>query len=86
MYTMRKLSTFHHLHKNAFITNVTLRQRSTIAAVSPCPVLHNTQNETHIKVEKVEEKLLPYSLVPGPKPIPILGNTWRYVSRLHSYI
>lgn len=25
------------------------------------------------------ETVKPYSEVPGPKPLPILGNTWRYI-------
>lgn len=28
-------------------------------------------------VDSVYERVKPYSEVPGPKPLPILGNTWR---------
>lgn len=35
---------------------------------SRCPMTTANETETRIK---------PYSEVPGPRPLPILGNTWR---------
>jgi hypothetical protein len=29
--------------------------------------------------DEVWEKARPYSAVPGPKPLPIVGNTWRFL-------
>lgn len=40
--------------------------------LSTCPHVQNTE-----KINELENAR-PYSEVPGPKPIPILGNTWRY--------
>ena len=45
---------------------------STSAAASACPHL---VEETADADRFLNAK--PYSQVPGPKPIPILGNTWR---------
>lgn len=58
------------------------------AAATACPHLAGTTLETGISrhqepsehpVNQAWIKARPYEEVPGPKPIPILGNTWRYV-------
>lgn len=36
---------------------------------------------TGTATSKMSETVKPYSEVPGPKPLPILGNTWRYIFR-----
>lgn len=41
--------------------------------LSTCPHVQNTDKISEL------ENARPYSEVPGPKPIPILGNTWRFV-------
>lgn len=35
--------------------------------------------------QKACEDLKPYSMIPGPKPIPILGNTWRLMPFIGQY-
>ncbi|CAD7013946.1 unnamed protein product [Ceratitis capitata] len=42
-----------------------------------CPHLANGGDAVHETSEW--QNALPYNEIPGPKPIPILGNTWRYV-------
>jgi hypothetical protein len=79
MQASRKLLIYNQYNKN--VLNL-VKQRSTIAAPVSCPYAEAaTTNDNQIIVERaknVEEgKYLPYSQVPGPKPIPILGNTWR---------
>jgi hypothetical protein len=29
--------------------------------------------------DEVQESARPYSEVPGPKPLPVVGNTWRFL-------
>lgn len=80
MQTSRKLLIYNQLNKNVFGV---AKQRSTIAApVTQCPYGESTTTaDSQIFVERAKSdaigKYLPYSQVPGPKPIPILGNTWR---------
>lgn len=79
MQTTRKLLIYNQLNKNVFGV---AKQRSTIAApVAQCPYADTTPHDNQIIVERAKNevagKYLPYSQVPGPKPIPILGNTWR---------
>lgn len=52
------------------------RNRSSLAATAEnfCP--HHHEELQHIK---------PYSQVPGPKPIPLLGNTWRLLPIIGQY-
>jgi hypothetical protein len=64
-----------------------IRERST-AAATVCPYAHAAE-ENEINVERTKHEVakataatthyLPYSQVPGPKPLPIIGNTWRSV-------
>jgi hypothetical protein len=80
MQTSRKLLIYNQFNKSLFSV---VKQRSTIAApVAQCPYAEAaTTNDNQIIVERAKNdavgKYLPYSEVPGPKPIPILGNTWR---------
>ena len=79
MQTSRKLLIYNHFNKNVFSV---VKQRSTIAApVAQCPYAETTIIDNQIVVERAKNdaaaQYLPYSKVPGPKPIPILGNTWR---------
>lgn len=77
MQTSQKLLIYNHFNKNVLRI---IRERSTVAATA-CPYANQTDaNEFKVdrpKVEIVATKYLPYADVPGPKPIPILGNTWR---------
>ncbi|XP_055381760.1 probable cytochrome P450 301a1, mitochondrial [Condylostylus longicornis] len=59
-------------------------------ATTVCPVAHNingTNTEKILNIEEIEQftNPLPYSEVPGPKPIPILGNTWRLMPIIGQY-
>lgn len=52
------------------------------AATTGCPFSKRQQSQVAPTAELSEEifaNAKPYSDVPGPKPIPILGNTWRMV-------
>lgn len=76
MQTSRRLLIYNQFNKSVF------KQRSTIAApVAQCPYAESIPTDNQIIVERAQNdvvaKYLPYSQVPGPKPIPILGNTWR---------
>lgn len=79
MQATRKLLIYNQFNKGVLSV---IKQRSTIAApVAQCPYAETTTSDNQIVVARanheVAEKYLPYSQVPGPKPIPILGNTWR---------
>lgn len=55
-----------------------VRKRSSLAAAATenlCPHHH------HEEVQGIR----PYSEVPGPKPVPILGNTWRLLPIIGQY-
>lgn len=47
------------------------------ATVSDHINAETTQINQQPLVNTVHERVKPYSEVPGPKPLPILGNTWR---------
>lgn len=53
------------------------RNRSSLAATTEsfCPHHH------HEELQKIK----PYSEVPGPKPLPLLGNTWRLLPIIGQY-
>lgn len=81
MQASRKLLIYNQYNKN--VLNI-VKLRSTIAApVAQCPYAETptSTNDNQINFERAKNdiagKYLPYSQVPGPKPIPILGNTWR---------
>lgn len=46
------------------------------AAVQNADILKDSSSSTTNTMNF--ENVRPYSEVPGPKPLPILGNTWRY--------
>lgn len=78
MQVSQKLLIYNHFNKNVLRI---IRERSTVAA-TVCPYANPQSDANEIDVNRVsktevETKYLPYSQVPGPKPIPILGNTWR---------
>lgn len=55
---------------------------------SSCPFTTRQQSQVAPAAELTEETFAsakPYSEVPGPKPIPILGNTWRMVPIIGQY-
>lgn len=61
-----------------------IRDKSSYAT---CPVVaenghHHTGSTTTTSTALHENAMTarPYSEVPGPKPLPLLGNTWRYVN------
>ncbi|KAL7046891.1 hypothetical protein ACKWTF_002732 [Chironomus riparius] len=77
MQTSQKLLIYNQFNKNIFRV---IRERSTVAA-TVCPYASQTEtNEVEIARIKNETttKYLPYTQVPGPKPLPIIGNTWRF--------
>lgn len=56
------------------------------ATTTACPhaattIAEKTQEATSVSafaiIRPIIEKVRPYSEVPGPTPLPILGNTWR---------
>lgn len=60
------------------------RQNSSVTAdaaeVTACPhfAFNTTESNTPAIHQTAEwQNALPYHEIPGPKPIPILGNTWR---------
>ncbi len=61
-----------------YVRNITFSLRSSIAvdkskrSYATCP--HAVEANSHAVIS---EEVKPYSEVPGPKPLPILGNTWR---------
>lgn len=61
-----------------YVRNITISLRSSIAtkenkcSYATCP--HAVVSNSHAVLN---EEVKPYSEVPGPKPLPILGNTWR---------
>lgn len=68
---MRLLRNFFSLGK----TNVSKQIPNSVVA---CP--HLIEAEQEVKVVKNDcERVLnakPYSAIPGPRPLPLLGNTW----------
>lgn len=79
MQTSQKLLIYNQFNKSIFRV---IRERSTVAT-TVCPYAVQTDtNEVDIARVKNETtaKYLPYSQVPGPKPLPIIGNTWRSVA------
>lgn len=79
MQTSQKLLIYNQFNKSVFRI---IRERSTVAA-TVCPYA-NQQDANEFEVRQKAEvstakNYLPYAQVPGPKPIPILGNTWRSV-------
>lgn len=79
MQNSQKLLIHNQFNKSVFRI---IRERSTVAA-TVCPYANQDANEFEVrpKAEVATKNYLPYSQVPGPKPIPILGNTWRSVTR-----
>lgn len=58
-------------------SKIIVRNRSQTVLSSPSEVLHSqTENLDRAK---------PYSEVPGPRPIPVLGNTWRLLPIVGQY-
>lgn len=53
------------------------------AANVQCPVQGHRARSTHAAVGSVFDTVSPsvksWEEVPGPKPLPLLGNTWRFV-------
>lgn len=78
MQTSQKLLIYNQFNKSIFRA---IRDRSTVAA-TVCPYAAPTETN-EIQIEKVKNETatnyLPYSQVPGPRPLPIIGNTWRSV-------
>lgn len=69
-----------HKWLQKIIVNICQKQlRSTTAASAGTEDVIFSEHEPHIRsiFEHEFENVKPYSEVPGPKPIPILGNTWR---------
>ncbi|KAJ8973417.1 hypothetical protein NQ317_016700 [Molorchus minor] len=53
-----------------------IRTRSSVTAINPQP------EAIHLKAL---DSAKPYSEIPGPKPLPILGNTWRLLPLIGQY-
>lgn len=49
-------------------------------------ILSNSSATIETPTPFTYENVRPYSEVPGPKPLPILGNTWRLVFQLLSIL
>lgn len=60
------------------LTKHAARKRSSLAATTEnfCPHHHH-----HEELQEAK----PYSEVPGPKPLPLLGNTWRLLPIIGQY-
>lgn len=56
-----------------YFSQVQSRLRSTATAVS----VHDTSHEAASQTSDWD-KARPYSEVPGPKPLPLIGNTFRF--------
>lgn len=55
-----------------YVRSITLLATKPIRNYATCP--HAIEANAHAALN---EEVKPYSEVPGPKPLPILGNTWR---------
>lgn len=67
----------------------TTQSSKQIETASTCPHIHpqiieNADTSAKANVVKRVENVRPYSEVPGPTPLPILGNTWRWVRNSNS--
>lgn len=53
--------------------------RESSTGVATCPHLADSEEASAPRIHSTSEwqNALPYNQIPGPKPIPILGNTWR---------
>lgn len=85
-----KLFSVNEGHKwlQKIIVNICQKQlRSTTAASTGTEDIIFPEQEPHIRsiFEHEFENVKPYSEVPGPKPIPILGNTWRLLPIIGQY-
>lgn len=58
----------------------------TAATSAACPHLAFEQTTAAIHHTAEWQNALPYHEIPGPKPIPILGNTWRYANIVLLYL
>ena len=67
------------LRYNLFRISGPLKRARSSAAVE------NLLDNTNTLVEEEFSNAKPYSEVPGPKPIPILGNTWRLLPVIGEY-
>jgi cytochrome P450 len=71
------------LNKNVtyqLLNNVAIRSRSTVAATT-CPHAMDETSEHQNKLMGPKS----YSNVPGPKPLPVLGNSWRLFPVIGQY-
>jgi hypothetical protein len=79
MQSSRKILIYNNFNKSVLRI---IRDRSTVAT-TVCPYAStqstdaNDLNEEQRIKNDVKTTYLPYGEVPGPKPLPILGNTWR---------
>ena len=67
------------LHK-ANVLKLCQRKNSTAAAVAPAICPHSSSSSSSVHDTQEWKNALPYDKVPGPRPIPILGNNWRWVN------
>lgn len=82
--TLSPLSTVLRSKPNC-LYDVGKRENSSSAAAAPPTCPHLSSNAMYEHEDMVPlihhttewQNALPYEEVPGPKPIPILGNTWR---------
>ncbi|XP_020805493.1 probable cytochrome P450 301a1, mitochondrial [Drosophila serrata] len=65
------------------------KRRESSTGVATCPHLADQEesepNASRIHSTAEWQNALPYSQIPGPKPIPILGNTWRLMPIIGQY-
>ncbi|XP_016972287.1 probable cytochrome P450 301a1, mitochondrial [Drosophila rhopaloa] len=64
-----------------------LESRESSTGVATCPHLVDPEVASAPRIHSTAEwqNALPYNQIPGPKPIPILGNTWRLMPIIGQY-
>ncbi|XP_068143718.1 probable cytochrome P450 301a1, mitochondrial [Drosophila tropicalis] len=63
----------------------TLSRKNSTEAAAACPHLLGTEGGEGASSTREWQNALPYNEIPGPKPLPILGNTWRLMPIIGQY-
>lgn len=90
---IRKINTRKYFHIRYFRTSRTMLRYNLFRVGGPltrarssAAVENLLDNGSNTIVEEEFANAKPYSEVPGPKPIPILGNTWRLLPVIGGYL